>query len=131
MDIDGPILGEAPFLRDVLRDNCPQQLLLPVALFRHDHLQILDQLFPPEAADRLKHLILFFELNIKQRHQPSGQRCNFSWDEFMVRAFGRAFILTTDADVHVPRAGTLGCSSRLNETPQQPDPPPHRPPLQY
>ncbi|PIL31130.1 hypothetical protein GSI_05826 [Ganoderma sinense ZZ0214-1] len=83
MVIYGSVREEAQYLTEVLRDNCPQQLLLPIALFGHDHLQVLDELFPPEAGDRLMHLVLFFEVDVNRRRQAWGQYNNFSWDQFM------------------------------------------------
>ncbi|PIL31131.1 hypothetical protein GSI_05827 [Ganoderma sinense ZZ0214-1] len=83
MHVYGPVLEEARYLTEVLRDNCPQQLLLPIKLSGHDHLQILDGLFPPEAGDRLTHLVLFFETSVNRRRRPSGEWDNFSWDQFM------------------------------------------------
>ncbi|PIL31141.1 hypothetical protein GSI_05837 [Ganoderma sinense ZZ0214-1] len=130
MDIYGLVPEEARYLTEVLRDNCPQQLLLPMALFSHNHLQIVDRLFPPEAADRLTHLVLFFEIDINRRRQPSGQsNSNFSWDQFMdtfvhaTKHLRRLTHLRVVLYYHV-YAPTSEFESESKPTPNQPNAPP-------
>ena len=85
MCIDNPIVRDMRYLSPVLRYNCPQQLLLPIALFARHHLQYFDELFPLEAAETLTHLVLFFEIEVNKPCFPTGQWDKFSWDQFMVR----------------------------------------------
>nr|VWP01787.1 Autophagy-related protein 2 [Ganoderma boninense] len=78
MSIQGPVKRDGNrYLTEALRDNCPQRLVLPIMLFGHDDLQILDGLFPPEAGHRLTHLVLFLDTELNSHY------ANISWDEFM------------------------------------------------
>ncbi len=129
MDIDAPAhLHETPYLTEALRDSCPRQLLLPIIFPGHDDLQDLHGLFPPEATDKLTHLVMFAQIMIDLRRPPTGDECKcFSWAQFMVRRNGPSLTNTPLADVcHAPMIP--GRPHRLREAPPS-DAPPRRLPL--
>ncbi|PIL31088.1 hypothetical protein GSI_05784 [Ganoderma sinense ZZ0214-1] len=63
-------------LADTLRSNAPRHLHLTVGLKAHEVWDVLDGLFPAEAADRLTHLVILveFEVYSKWRSHLKGKR---------------------------------------------------------
>ena len=68
-------------LADTLRHNCPRQLHVGLPLY--GGFGVLDGMFPPEAADKLTHLVVFADSG-----RPYGcgarRKANAHWDRFTV-----------------------------------------------
>ena len=113
MDIDGPVLQEATYLAEALRDNCPSQLLLPIMFSGYDSLKNLDGLFAPGAADRLTHLVVFAEIKITEhrRRRSTDELDNFTREQFMVRTNLQLFLACHDPTSNVtPRCSRTASS---------------------
>ena len=131
MDIDGPVLQEVPYLVEALRYNCPSQLLLPIMFSGCDSLKNLDGLFPPEAADRLTHLVVFAEIKITEhrRRRSTDELDNFTWKQFLVsttkgKKKETRFLVCTSIKTELTSRAIPGKLRRINEAPPRSDAPP-------
>ncbi|KAM5539860.1 hypothetical protein V8D89_006363 [Ganoderma adspersum] len=72
-------------LEETLRDNCPRQLRLSL---RFDHgLRAVDALFPPEIGEKLTHLVIIANINVKTA-DTVGHHWHVSWTQFVDRLMG-------------------------------------------
>ena len=68
-------------LADTLRHNCPPQLHVGLPLY--GGFSVLEGMFPPEAADKLTHLVVFADSGRPYRC-GARRKANAHWDRFTV-----------------------------------------------
>lgn len=96
-----------------------------MGFFRYDDLQQLHELFPPEAAGPLTHLVLFAGVNVELHRRPTDKCNSVSWNQFIVRR--------THPTLHEEKDMQLILILTSRAIPGQPHPlgeapPPHTPP---
>ncbi|PIL31121.1 hypothetical protein GSI_05817 [Ganoderma sinense ZZ0214-1] len=75
MDLEVRLPGATSHLAETLRRHCPPRLHVRISLY--SGFGALDGLFPPEAADRLTHLVLFTDIGV--HHGRPSHRRNYDY----------------------------------------------------
>ncbi|KAM5538321.1 hypothetical protein V8D89_007923 [Ganoderma adspersum] len=71
------------YLADTLRHNGPRQLHIGLPLY--DGFNMLDGMFPPEAAEKLTHLVVFADAGARYRCGARYKARNVHWDRLVGR----------------------------------------------